>query len=239
MSFDQFTLSWKQFERSASNAIKDLYNDQDFTDVTLATRDGEHITAHRNIISSISPVFKKILLTSNQLQPIIYLRGVTEQSLRSLIRFIYLGQVEVYQEHLDDFMETARELQIEGLCNNDTETSDDNGHSLEDKLETEDTKVDKNEASIHQLTDETSDIKQFNTDISFTNDFDLENGHGQTELLDLFSCTKCEFTSKHRSNLLSHIRYKHEGVRYGCKECSYQATTTSHLKRHVMKGHRL
>ena len=128
MSSEQFNLTWNQFETSTSKAIKNLYDDQYFADVTLATRDGKHVKAHRNIISSISPVLKAILLTSNQMQPIIYLKGITDQALRSLIRFVYLGQVEVKQEHLEDFMETAGELQIEGLCRNDT----DNSHTMPD-----------------------------------------------------------------------------------------------------------
>merc|ERR1712179_659961 len=142
--------------------FKDLYDDQNFTDVTLATNDGENVKAHRNIICSISPVFKAILLSSNKMQPIIYLRGIANQSLRYLIRFIYLGQVEVFQEHLEDFMETAKELQIEGLCGYDIDNSDNSRNSLNNKVETVDTEVsiDKNEASFVKLADDSSEIEQ-------------------------------------------------------------------------------
>merc|ERR1711952_128939 len=33
--------------------------------------------------------------------------------------------------------------------------------------------------------------------------------------------------------MTKHIQYKHEGVKYACNQCNYQATQQGHMRRHI------
>merc|ERR1719470_803194 len=111
---DTFNLTWSEFGNTATETIN-LISDQEFTDVTLACGDGQQIKAHKVILSSSSPFFKNILVKNPHQHPLVYLRGVSHHQLRCILEFIYLGQTEVDQNNLADFMMAAKELQIKGL----------------------------------------------------------------------------------------------------------------------------
>ena len=231
MSSEQFNLAWKEFENSTSRSFRNLYLDQDFTDVTLATKDGKQIKAHRNILSSISPLLKTILLANPHQHPLLYFKGVKNNSLQSIMKFIYLGQAEVYQENLEDFMNAADDLEIAGLCKSNTkETVLENRDSVSKDLMNESfLKTESPSLETHCYEEESPvspDMMEMVSDEDDKNEFSLNStGPG------FYQCKQCEFTSKDKSNLKKHIDYKHEGIRYACGQCEYKATTTSHLKR--------
>ena len=58
---DEVNINWNQLEVSAANSFKNLWNNNNFTDVTLATEDDKQIKAHKVILSSFSNLFTKIL----------------------------------------------------------------------------------------------------------------------------------------------------------------------------------
>ena len=59
------------------------------------------------------------LFQSNPCQhPIVILRDVREDDLRSLLNFMYNGEVEIDQDRLKGFLRTAETLQVKGLTDN-------------------------------------------------------------------------------------------------------------------------
>merc|ERR1719186_827932 len=121
---EKVSLSWSEFESCASSTFIDLLSDQDFTDVTLVCDDDKQIKAHKVILSSCSPLFRRILTNNPHQHPLIYLNGIIFDNLQSVIKFIYLGQTEVEQDDLELFMKAGKDLQIKGLL--DTYVSEDN-----------------------------------------------------------------------------------------------------------------
>ena len=122
-SYEKFNLNWNEFGSCTVDTFKELLSDQDFTDVTLACDDDKHLKAHKAILSSCSPFFKKILKKNPHQHPLVYLKGVDYSSLQSIIQFIYLGQTEVGQEDLEPFLAAAKDLEIRGL--NETRSTND------------------------------------------------------------------------------------------------------------------
>ena len=55
------TLFWDDFDQKCPKAFKELWLDTDFSDVTLATEDSCQLTAHKVILASCSPLFKRLL----------------------------------------------------------------------------------------------------------------------------------------------------------------------------------
>ena len=95
--------------------FRELREDERLFDVTLVTDDGQHIQAHKIILSAGSHFFSDIFLKSNQTNMLIYLKGINSVQLEHLLDFIYNGEASVGQEELKEFLETGKELQVKSF----------------------------------------------------------------------------------------------------------------------------
>jgi len=118
MGTEKFCLRWNDFESNISSAFRDLREDKDFFDVTLACENDEQIQAHKVILSACSPFFRHVLRRNPHQHPLLYLKGVKYTDLQSVLSFMYQGEVNVAQEELNSFLAVAEELKIKGLTQN-------------------------------------------------------------------------------------------------------------------------
>jgi len=114
MGSEKFCLRWNDFESNISVAFRELRDDKDFFDVTLAC-DDEQIQAHKVILSACSPFFRQILRRNVHQHPLLYLKGVKYTDIQSVLNFMYHGEVNVAQEDLNSFLAVAEELRVKGL----------------------------------------------------------------------------------------------------------------------------
>ena len=112
---EKFCLRWNDFQENVNTAFSALRNDSDFTDVTLVCQDGYQVDAHKVILTASSPFFQKLLKKNKHAHPLIYMRGMNEEELVSIIDFLYYGEANIYQENLDSFLNIANELELKGL----------------------------------------------------------------------------------------------------------------------------
>jgi len=122
MSSEKFCLKWNDFESNISGAFRDLRDDKDFFDVTLSC-DDEQIEAHKVIISACSPFFRNVLRKNPHQHPLLYMRGVSFNDLKSVLDFMYHGEVNVAQEDLNNFLSVAEDLKVKGLTQNQSGSS--------------------------------------------------------------------------------------------------------------------
>ena len=245
MSTEKLSLAWNEFEDTSVQNCRNLLCDTEFVDVTLASHDDEQIQAHKVILCSASPFFKRIISKNKHQHPLLFLRNVQMKTLKSLINFIYLGHVEVEQEDLNEFLEVAKDFEIKGLSNgknvqnklSSTETdimiSNDNRLLEELKEEAE------NKCKEEEFTQEvTSDIKH--VDGTFNQTDSLETVAWLPTLRDKtgnYPCNNCNYTATNTNRLKKHAYAVHEGVRYPCLHCEYKATQKSSLSRHIKRIH--
>ena len=111
---NKFCLRWKDFENNISNSFKDLRDDKDFFDVTLACN-GNQLQAHKVILSACSTFFRSILKKYPHPHPLLYLKGVQYEEIQSVLTFMYHGEVNVAQEDLNTFLAVAEDLEVKGL----------------------------------------------------------------------------------------------------------------------------
>ena len=57
---ENFCLRWNDFESNLSSAFRELRDDADFFDVTLAT-DEDEVKAHKVVLSACSPHLKQVI----------------------------------------------------------------------------------------------------------------------------------------------------------------------------------
>jgi len=117
-SSEKFCLRWNDFESNLSDAFRELREENDFFDVTLACDDDNQIQAHKVIISACSPFFRNVLRRNSHQHPLLYLKGVKYKELLSVLNFMYMGEVDVAQEELNSFLIVAEELRVKGLTQN-------------------------------------------------------------------------------------------------------------------------
>merc|ERR1712211_158403 len=94
MASEQFCLRWNDFESNISVAFRELREEKDFFDVTLACDDSQ-VQAHKVILSACSPFFRNILRRNPHQHPLLYLKGVKYKELLSVLDFMYEGEVNV------------------------------------------------------------------------------------------------------------------------------------------------
>ena len=111
---EELTISRNDFEKEASKTFRGLFAEEDFRDVTLVSADSKLISAHKVVLSSISPFFRKIFKLHQS--PLIFLKGVNSLDLDLLLRFIYLGECQVAEESLSTFLELGEELEVDHVC---------------------------------------------------------------------------------------------------------------------------
>jgi len=119
-SAEKFCLRWNDFESNISVAFRELREDKDFFDVTLAC-DDDQIQAHKVILSACSPFFRTILKRNRHEHPLLYLKGVKYTDLLAVLNFMYHGEVNVAQEELNSFLAIAEDLKVKGLTQNKSE----------------------------------------------------------------------------------------------------------------------
>ena len=114
---EKFCLRWNDFEKNISSSFRELKEDKDFFDVTLACDDNQ-LQAHKVILSACSPFFRSVLKKNPHQHPLLYLKGVKYEEIQLVLNFMYHGEVNVAQDELNSFLSVAEDLQVKGLSQN-------------------------------------------------------------------------------------------------------------------------
>ena len=127
---EHISLKWDEFGEHAKAFFAQLRDDQDFTDVTLVSEDGDQqIRAHKVILASGSPVFSNLLKINPHPHPLIFMKGLKSEDLKAMVGFLYYGQTQVSQKDLASFLALAAELKLKGLA--DIKEKKDDEHEKE------------------------------------------------------------------------------------------------------------
>lgn len=100
-----------------------LLHAETFTDVTLAV-EGQLLKAHKMVLSACSPYFQALFVNHQEKHPIVILKDVPYSDMKSLLDFMYRGEVSVDQERLTAFLKVAESLRIKGLTEVNEEKCD-------------------------------------------------------------------------------------------------------------------
>ncbi|XP_047515103.1 uncharacterized protein LOC125056174 isoform X1 [Pieris napi] len=123
MATQRFCLRWNNHQSNMLSVFDQLLHAETFTDVTLAV-DGQLLKAHKMVLSACSPYFQALFVNHQEKHPIVILKDVPYSDMKSLLDFMYRGEVSVDQERLTAFLKVAESLRIKGLTEVNEEKCD-------------------------------------------------------------------------------------------------------------------
>ena len=98
-----------------SQGLADVLNSSVLKDVVLACSDGNSLKAHRLILATFSPYFKRALASCKEKSPTILLPDVKVNIMEVLLDFMYTGNIRLKKDLLVDLEEANRIFKIKGL----------------------------------------------------------------------------------------------------------------------------
>ena len=226
----KFNLTWHTFSSHGQELFRDLMESQEFSDVTLVSDDQHQYRVHKFILSACSTVFRKIL-TSTSLNTLIYLRGIHHQELESILQFIYLGEVTLNHERINEFLNVSKNLDIKEIGKNvvNKEEETENVNEIENFDEN-----DLIQSDVNPINDETAIGSPAIQELRNTSSSSIINDQKKPYK---YKCQQCDYQEDHKSNLNRHVQTKHEGITFPCQQCDYKATNQSNLQRHFETKH--
>jgi len=113
----EYCLKWNNHRSTILSVMDTLLEEESLVDVTLSA-DGQILRAHRVVLSACSPYFRSLFKSDflNDRHPVIVLKDVEFENLKSLVEYMYKGEANVPQHMLSTFIQTAESLQIRGLA---------------------------------------------------------------------------------------------------------------------------
>ena len=263
MTHKKLLFNCKTFNNHLLSHLSDLLTEHSYSDVTLVSDDQIAFQAHKFVLSASSPVLRNLLLNNPNSHPLIYLRGIAQQDLHSLIQFMYTGEFKVHSDQIDSFVNAAKDLEMKELFQLTAETlldkqdvllpneADDEygcdesstfeGNTSRQSLKCEDcatilsnrSHLMRHRRSKHEGIRYSCNQCEYQAKQTSNLKTHQESKHG----VDIYSCEQCEYQAKTASHLKRHQAFEHEGIRYSCNECDYQATYPSNLKAHQKYKH--
>ena len=252
---EKLCLQWNDFQDNVNNAFRHMRDSTDFVDVTLACEDGRQIDAHKLVLAASSPFFEKILKENRHSHPLIYMREMKSDDMIAIVDFLYLGEANVYQENLENFLRIGEELQLKGLEG----SKDQDGSNEEEKLksrekyktnsilpisktlklknETTDDKVGYNALALPKTSVLSSNLKELDESVK-------EMMETSENMIQDGKCQKrakiCKVCGKEGSytNIKSHIEANHlVGVSIPCNHCDKILRSRRALSHHISRNH--
>ena len=153
---------------------------------------------------------------------VIYLRGIQYKELEAIIQFIYLGQISIKEEDLEDFMTAAKELEIKELIWN--------GMSNEEILTKGSDDFLTNDCITFNGPDTGNSQKIYEDLVEEFNKYRYDENNK-------IRCDQCKYRANKQGDLNKHKKSVHSTQAYKCDECEKIFRTQAMCKEHKQIAH--
>ncbi|CAG0905125.1 unnamed protein product, partial [Darwinula stevensoni] len=111
---NKYNLKWNSHHTEAFGNFDLLRNRELLVDVTLSCG-GQTSKAHKLVLCTGSAFFERLLQRETGSSSIVHFHGIDMMHLRLLVDFMYLGEVDVPSNELEEFIALADSLEVKGL----------------------------------------------------------------------------------------------------------------------------
>jgi len=245
---EKFCLKWNDFHSNIGKSFKSLRHEDDLFDVTLVSDDNSHVSAHKLVLSACSEYFKTIFKKNKHSHPMLCLNGVSSQDLNNILDYIYNGEIHIYQDNLNRFLDVAERFKLEGLMTGDQTLKDEDilnypevnspfkSKEFESKLNQTNNLKSETNVKTNAYNVKTREIALISGDFSSIEEL---NQRIEEEIIlegpGLYKCARCLKTYNKRFNLKEHIEVHFEGLSFPCQLCGKDFRSRNNLRRHQAK----
>lgn len=111
---DQIIFRLSDFESAIMQQFREMFESQAFVDVTIGC-ERSSLKAHKMVLAASSPYFQSLFLDHPNKHPIVILKDIRFEDLKTLVEFMYRGEVNVSQGQFQSLIKAAETLQINRL----------------------------------------------------------------------------------------------------------------------------
>ena len=222
---EKFSLKWNDYQQNWNRSLSDFRKTTDLSDITLITDDKVKFSAHKIILSACSNMLKIIFKDNTHANSLLYLGGVNSVNLGFILDYMHKGEVNLFQDQVDSFLESAQKLEVEGLLGGDEEINeedslkpDESMHDLNIELEEKQiVKIDKSQTRQHSRT-ALNDITKFDVGSWILEEIEKKITDLYEKKDKVFCCLACEYTTSYRAKMKRHIEVHFDGISYNCTD---------------------
>ena len=239
---EKFCLKWNDFQTNVSNAFKMLRKADNFYDVTLVSDDQQQISAHKVVLASSSEYFKNILTSNTHSHPMLCLSGVNAGDIKNILDFMYNGELQIFQDDLEQFLEVAQRFHLQGLIQDKQENYTDT-QEFKYEAPSESANMDmtlaqesENEPIDHQTKEKIISLVAINyesieeLDQKIEEMFEKVEGENQKR-----RCIPCGKISSMVANARNHAETHIDGLNFPCQYCDKSFRSRDSLRKHSSK----
>ncbi|XP_058800883.1 uncharacterized protein LOC131669773 isoform X2 [Phymastichus coffea] len=114
VSTSSYCFSWDDYQSHFSSVVRQLLDEECMLDVTLCAG-GERIQAHRLVLCACSDLLADLCSQVSDDHITVILDDIDPKDVRSIVEFIYNGEVRTPVENINNFLAAAQTLKIQGL----------------------------------------------------------------------------------------------------------------------------
>merc|ERR1712133_217102 len=227
---EKLALKWNDFHANASKSFGLLRSEDYLHDVTLVSDDYKQVTAHKLVLSASSEYFKDFFKNTKHANPFLCLDGISSSVLQNILDYIYNGEVQIYQEHLDHFLKIAQRFKLQGLQSDEIDEEDDNTHPHIDPPLRSKIKESVKEESYKPQGDHTIQLNNQYTNFS---DLDQMLYEYMEKLSDgSYSCKMCSKNTVAKTHMKFHVETHISGLSFPCETCGKEFRLSDTLRKH-------
>lgn len=257
-----FCLKREKFTNNFSAELFDFFTESKYHDVTLVSDEQVPFKAHKFVLSACSPVMKSLLMNNPHPHPIIYLGGLGHLELKSVLQFMYLGEIKFYKGKRSKLLEAAKNLQLKQLEeaivpkkssheirernfhkfseqkhyeNSEDPSLDNDKKSKFENIKLAGEKLDHNDSSNSSMTKQSFSCRRCLS--QFNCDTALWQHIKSKHEGIMFSCQHCKYSSDRKASIKMHQEAEHQDINYSCHMCGFKAKDRSMLKKHLQNFH--
>lgn len=108
-------LRWNSFTSELTTTLDTCYEKQYFVDLSLVSKDGTIIKCHKMVLANSSKFFYRLLINNDHPHPMIVLYDIETDDLKTIVNFMYNGEIEIVKSEVNRLLKIAERLEISGL----------------------------------------------------------------------------------------------------------------------------
>ena len=232
---EKYCLKWNDFQSNVISAFSVLRTKSNFQDVTLVSDDHKQLFAHRVVLTACSEYFNDVLSQNTHSHPLLCLDGIKFKELNNVLDYIYNGEVQIYQEDLDRFLQIAQRLKLQGLLSpkdNEQKENIEEPTTLEAKMNGSENK----NVIVPVQNKETRIIAMDSVDFQNIEELDIYIDEQITSTEEGYKCNICKRMSKIRGNIKEHIEVHINGLSFNCDLCGHTLNSRTTLRYHKRRS---